>query len=73
MKNFYLNTPMKVFEYMRLPISIIPKEIIDNYNLRDLAKDGWVYIEIQKDMYGLKQAGILANKLLAKRLYKTGY
>ena len=24
-KNFYLNTPMKVFEYMRLPISIIPQ------------------------------------------------
>ena len=72
-KNFYLNTPMKVFEYMRLPISIIPQEIIDKYNLRDLAEDGWVYIEIQKGMYGLKQAGILANKLLAKRLDKTGY
>ena len=72
-KNFYLNTPMKVFEYMYLPISIIPQEIIDKYNLRDLAEDGWVYIEIQKGMYDLKQAGILANKLLAKRLNKTGY
>jgi len=72
-KDFYLNTPMKRFEYMRLPISIIPQEIIDKYNLRDLAEDGWVYIEIQKGMYGLKQASILANKLLAKRLDKMGY
>jgi hypothetical protein len=38
--------------------------IIDQYALRDLAEDGWVYVEIQKGMPGLKQAGILANKRL---------
>jgi len=72
-KNFYLNTPLERFEYMRLPISIIPQEIIDKYNLEDLSEDGWVYMEIQKGMYGLKQACILANQLLATRLNKTGY
>jgi hypothetical protein len=30
--------------------------------------DGWVYIEIRKGMYGLKQVGLLANKLIQKRL-----
>ena len=30
-------------------------------------------MEIQKGMYGLPQAGILANKLLRKRLAKHGY
>ena len=28
-KNFYLNTPMKRPEYMRLPIELIPQEIIE--------------------------------------------
>jgi hypothetical protein len=30
--------------------------------------DGHVYIEVQKGMYGLPQAGIIANQLLAHRL-----
>ena len=72
--NFYLNTPMPTPEYMRLKLDIIPNKIIDHYNLRDLAdKDGWVYIKIRKGMYGLPQAGILANQLLEKRLAKKGY
>ena len=37
------------------------------------AKNGFVYMEIQKGMYGLPQAGILANKLLEERLAKHGY
>jgi hypothetical protein len=32
-----------------------------------------VYIEIQKGMYGLKQAGLLANQLLQTRLAPFGY
>jgi hypothetical protein len=32
-----------------------------------------VYIEIQKGMYGLPQAGILANELLQRNLAKEGY
>jgi hypothetical protein len=35
--------------------------------------DGWVYLEIRKGTYTLKQAGILANKLLQKRLKPFGY
>jgi hypothetical protein len=32
-----------------------------------------MYIEVQKGMYGLPQAGILANQLLARRLAIQGY
>ena len=61
-------------EYMRLRLEIIPKEIILKYNLRDLVdEEGWVYIEIRKGMYGLPQAGIIANQLLKKRLSEKGY
>jgi hypothetical protein len=70
---FLLGTPMDRKEYMRLPISIIPQEIIDEYNLAHLLYKGLVYIEICKGMYGLPQAGILANQLLTKRLAPHGY
>jgi hypothetical protein len=33
----------------------------------------WVYLEIRKGMYGLKQAGLLANQLLQQRLEPYGY
>jgi hypothetical protein len=41
----------------------LPQETIEKYDLNKLAQDGEVYIEIQKGMYGLPQACILANEL----------
>jgi hypothetical protein len=58
---------------MVINLSSLPQETIDKYNLIELAQDGKVYIEIQKGMYGLPQAGILANKLLQPNLAKDGY
>ena len=67
-KNFYLNTPLERPEHMRMKLSIIPQEIIEQCNLHSLVRNGWVHIRIDKGMHGLPQAGILANKLLQKRL-----
>jgi hypothetical protein len=72
-KSYYLRTPLPRFEYMKMLLSRFPEEIIQKYNLNALAVDGWVYIEIQKGMYGLKQAGILANQLMHIRLAPFGY
>jgi hypothetical protein len=72
-KIFYLNTPFGRFEYMVINLSSLPQETIDKYNLIELAQDGKLYIEIQKGMYGLPQAGILANELLQRNLAKDGY
>jgi hypothetical protein len=63
-KNFYLNTLLDRPEYMQLALTIIPQEIIDKYKLMDKEKNGKVYIIIDKGMYGLPQAGRLANNLL---------
>jgi hypothetical protein len=63
-KNYYLGTPLPRFEYMKMQLSRFPEEIIQKYNLNALAVDGWVHIETQKGMYGLKQAGLLATQLL---------
>ena len=46
-KDFYLNTPMPTYEYMRLPIQVIPDEIISQYNLLPLVNNGYVYMEIR--------------------------
>ena len=36
-------------------------------------RDGWIYFEIHKGVYGFLQYGKLAEKLLSKCLHKTGY
>jgi hypothetical protein len=73
-KNFYLNTPMVRYEYIQIKIDDIPDKIIVEYNLRDkVSNDGHTYFEIQKEMYGLPQAGIFAQKLLEKQLNEHGY
>jgi hypothetical protein len=58
---------------MRLPLSLVPQEIIDQYQLEEKEKNGQVYIRIDKGMYGMPQAGRLANDLLVKRLKPHGY
>jgi hypothetical protein len=72
-KKIYLNTPLGRFEYMVINLSSLPQEKIDKYDLLNLAQDRKVHIEIQKGMYGLPQAGILANELLQRNLAKDGY
>jgi hypothetical protein len=64
---------MKHFEYLRIPIKLIPLKITTQYALLPLVSNGHIYIEVQKSMYGLPKAGILANLLLAKRLAPHGY
>ena len=59
---------------MKINLAQILDEIISEYNLKErVHTDRYVYIEIQKGMYGLPQAGMLANKLLKHRLAKHGY
>ena len=64
---------MDWYEYIWLPVEIIPEEIMREYELHKLVHNGRVYLEVQKGMYGLPQAGILANKLLTKGLATKGY
>jgi hypothetical protein len=72
-KNSYMGTPLERYEYMRLPLAILPQEIIEAYNLNDIAHNGNIYVEIHRGMYGLPQAGIIVNQLLTKRLQPHGY
>jgi hypothetical protein len=71
--NLYINTPLKRPKYIRMKITDIPEEIIKEYKLCDLMEpDDCVYIMIVLGMYGLTHAGLIANKLLEKRLNTHG-
>jgi hypothetical protein len=70
--NFYLNTPLDRFKYMRINISDVPQEVIDEYKLyeNNYVVNGCVYVEIRRALFGLKQSVALANKQLSKVLGK---
>ena len=73
-KHFYLNDHLPETEYLKLHISAIPDEIIAAYNLQTLQDEkGWCYIKLSKGMYGLKQAGIIANQELEQHMSAYGY
>jgi hypothetical protein len=71
-KFFYLSAPLDHFKYMKMPIALFPQWTIDQYNLTKHALHGFVYLEMRRAVWGLPQAGILANKLLRKRLLPHG-
>ena len=63
--NFYLMTPLKRPEYIHINIKDIPDEIINEYKLRDIIYGkGSIHIQANCGMYGLPQAGLLANEIL---------
>ena len=52
----------------------LPDDIIEEYDLKDEATtDGFIFVEVRKGIYGLPQAGILAEKLLKEQLCAHGY
>ena len=72
-KDFYYGTAMACYEYIKLSLACIQDEVIDQYNLRALSSNRWVYLEIQKGMPGLKQAGRIANDRLKAHLAHFGF
>ena len=58
---------------MKLPLSVFPKHIKQQYDLEIKAKKGYVYVEIRRSIYGLPQAGKLANTALKEYLAPYGY
>ena len=64
---------MGSYDYMKISLAILPEEIIAQYNLLQLASNGWLYLEIRKGMPGLKQAGRIANNRLKIHLAKFVY
>ena len=53
-KKFYLCTLLDRYEYMRIPVNMVPPEFMELlYNLYPMVKNGYIYMEIQRGIYGL--------------------
>ena len=62
------------YKYMRLKLAEMPDDINEHYKFRNVAiPDEYVNCKIRKGVYGLPQAGIIAQDLLAKQLQEHGY
>jgi hypothetical protein len=74
LKDFFLGTPLVDFEYMRIPRHTVPDVIMNLYNLWTMVeKDGYLYVRIERGMYGLPHAGRIANDALIAHLAPYGY
>ena len=72
--NYYHNNPMMNYQYMWIHLKDIPNKVVVEYYLLPIAdSSGYVYVEIRKGMYGLKEAGIIAYKCLVRNLQTHGY
>ena len=69
----YLNTPMNKYQYMRIPVEHIPKDVMEQYDLKWLIINIHVLVENCKDIYGLPHAGLIAQKCINAHLLKFGY
>ena len=52
----------------------MPEDVIKQYKIWDIATpEGFVYVKVQKSIYGLPQSDILSQQLLEQWLAKHGY
>ena len=72
-KDLYLNTPLDRSEYLRISAKLLPPEIILYNNLQPYPQKGSILFEVNKGMYGLPQAGLLAQNRLITHLTTHGY
>ena len=71
--DFYLNTTLTCWEYVKLNLRDIPDEITNEHNLKQKEVNGFIYVEVRKEIYGLPQSNLLSNKLLQQNLAPFGY
>jgi hypothetical protein len=71
--NFYLTAALKYFEYMQIPLALFPIWIVEQYDLKKHVLNRFVNLEMRRAIWGLPQAGILANKQLRRKLAPFGY
>ena len=73
-KKIYLKKPVKTYEYLRLKLSTLPDNVIEEYKLhKKVTHDGCAYAKVRKGIYGLPQVGIIAQEPLEKRWAKQRY
>ena len=59
--DFFLLSTLPRAEYIRIPVPILPDDIREEFKLDQFIHNGFVLFEVTKGMYGLSQAGYLAQ------------
>ena len=73
-KNFYLSTPMQYYQYIGVLPNMVPQEVWDDPGCNiPIATNAFIYLEIRRGMYGLKEAGVIAFDQLVLYLAPHGY
>ena len=72
-KDYYLMTPLTRSEYIRISVKLLPVAIIEKYHLTQFIHNEKVLVEVTQGMYGLPQAGLLAQQRLIAHLAKSDY
>ena len=60
-------------KYVLIRISIIPKEFIIAYNLKDGVHNGYIFTRLTKGMLEIPQAGRIAHDDLGEHIEPYGY
>ena len=66
--NIYLCSTLDDAEYVCFPTHLIPPNIFAHYRLQKLISNGYVFAQIKKAWYGLKQSGKIAHDDLVAHL-----
>jgi len=74
-KDFYLGTDLRRKQYMRIHRRMIPKATMSEFGIYDPTywRNDYILVEISKGIYGLPEAGKLAQERLYKHLAEHGY
>ena len=64
---------MKTYRYIQILIHLFTDEIVEEYQINIILHKGYIYVEIRKGIYGLKEAWILAYTALVNHLQPYGY
>lgn len=73
LKDMYLQSTLEQDEYVAIPVNEIPEASMTRHNLHDKVRNGRVYFRVPKAMYGLPQAGYVAQQDLGKLLRANGF
>ena len=68
-----MGTPLLRPEYVRIPARLLPPATIERHHLAPFVTNGSALFQVSKGMYGLPQAGLLAQQRLLKHLAAHGY
>jgi hypothetical protein len=69
----YLSAPFDRCKYMQIAFTRFPPWIVEQYDLTNKVDNGHIFVKMQRAVWGLLKAGILANKLLRKHLAPHRY